>query len=104
MKSVIQNRKECIVCGSWTCESHYIFHDVDNKNDLGLTVWLCPTHLKGTNGIYGRFGHKLDFELKQLGQKAFEWTRTREEFIERFGENYLCKEIYTKEQNTETQK
>lgn len=91
MKTVIQNRKECIVCGSWTCDSHYIFHDVNNKSkdDYGLNVWLCPSHLNGSNGIYGRFGHKLDLELKQLGQKAFEWTHTREEFIKEYGKSYL---------------
>lgn len=92
MKGIIQNRKECIVCGSWTCEEHLIFHDDKHKKfseEYGLKVWLCKTHMKGTNGVFGRSGHKLDSELKELGQKAFEWQHTREEFIKRFGVSYL---------------
>lgn len=92
MKSIIQDRKECIVCGSWNVEDHHIYFGVAKRKlseDYGLKVWLCPSHHRGTNGVHGRDGHKLDQELKQLGQKAFEWKHTREEFIERFGKNYL---------------
>lgn len=92
MKSIIQDRKECIVCGSWNVEDHHIFFGTGKRKlseEYGLKVWLCPTHHRLTNGVHGKNGHKLDMELKQLGQKAFEWKHTREEFIERFGRNYL---------------
>ncbi len=92
MKSIIQDRKECIVCGSWNVEDHHIFFGVAKRKkseEYGLKVWLCPTHHRGTQGIHGRDGHKLDLELKQLGQKAFEWKHSREEFIKIFGRNYL---------------
>lgn len=92
MKSVIQDRKECIVCGSWNVEDHHIFFGTGKRKiseEYGLKVWLCPTHHRGTNGVHGKNGHKLDLELKQLGQKAFEWKYTREEFRERFGKSYL---------------
>lgn len=92
MKSIIQDKKECIVCGSWNVEEHHIYFGVAKRKlseDYGLKVWLCPTHHRGTNGVHGKNGHKLDTELKQLGQKAFEWNHTREEFIKIFGRNYL---------------
>lgn len=92
VKSIIQDKKECIVCGSWTCEDHHIFHGVANRKlseEFGLKVWLCPTHHTGTNGVHGKNGRKLDLQLKELGQKAFEWTHTRDEFIATFGKNYL---------------
>lgn len=92
MKSVIQDRKECIICGSWNVEDHHIYFGVAKRKlseEYGLKVWLCPTHHRGTCGVHGKEGHKLDLELKQLGQKAFEWKYTREEFIKTFGRNYL---------------
>lgn len=93
MKSIIQDRKECIVCGSWNVEDHHIYFGTSKRKiseELGLKVWLCPTHHRGTCGVHGREGHKLDTELKQLGQKSFEYHYgTREEFIERFGRSYL---------------
>lgn len=92
MKSIIQDRKECIICGSWNVEDHHIFFGTGKRKlseEYGLKVWLCPTHHRLTNGVHGKNGHKLDMQLKELGQKAFEWKHTREEFIERFGRNYL---------------
>ena len=92
MKSVIQDRKECIICGSWNVEDHHIFFGSARRRlseEYGLKVWLCPTHHRGTNGVHGKYGHKLDTELKQLGQKAFEWKHPRELFIKTFGRNYL---------------
>ena len=92
MKSIIQDKKECIVCGSWNVEDHHIFFGTSKRKlseEYGLKVWLCPTHHRGTNGVHGKNGHKLDTELKQLGQKAFEWEHTREEFMKVFGRSYL---------------
>jgi hypothetical protein len=92
MKSIIQDKQECIICGSWNVEDHHIFFGTSKRKlseEYGLKVWLCPTHHRGTNGVHGKNGHKLDTELKQLGQKAFEWEHTREEFMNIFGRSYL---------------
>ena len=92
MKSIIQDRKECIICGSWNVEDHHIYFGVGKRKlseEYGLKVWLCPTHHRGTNGVHGKNGHKLDNELKELGQKAFEWKHTREEFRRIFDKSYL---------------
>lgn len=92
MKSIIQHEKQCLICGSWNIEDHHIFFGNANRKQsekYGLKVWLCPTHHRGTIGVHGKDGHKLDMQLKELGQKAFEWKHTREEFIKIFGKNYL---------------
>lgn len=92
MKSIIQDEKECLICGSRNVEDHHIFFGVAKRKlseKYGLKVWLCPSHHRGTTGVHGRDGRKLDLELKQLGQKAFEWEHTREEFIKMFVKNYL---------------
>ena len=92
MKTIIQREHQCLVCGSWNIEDHHIYFGPKRKlsEKYGLKVWLCPTHHRGTYGVHGKEGHKLDVELKVLGQKAFEYHYgTREEFIETFGRNYL---------------
>lgn len=102
---------KCLICGSYrNIEIHHIF-DGNNKEDsakYGLIVPLCRYHHTDSSiAVHNKNGSKLDLELKKLGQKAFEWKYTREEFIERFGENYLCEETFTKDQsmqNTKIQK
>lgn len=90
MKTIIQDKKECLICGSWNIEDHCIFYDEKELSEkYGLKVWLCPTHLNGSTGVFGKDGYKLDLEIKKLGQKAFEWKYTREEFIKIFRRNYL---------------
>lgn len=93
MKSIIQHERQCLVCGSWNIEDHHIFFGVSKRKlseKYGLKVWLCPTHHRGHQGVHGRDGHKLDKEIKQLGQKSFEYHYgTREEFIKIFGRSYL---------------
>lgn len=93
MKSIIQHERQCLVCGSWNIEDHHIFFGVSKRKlseKYGLKVWLCPTHHRGHQGVHGRDGHKLDIEIKQLGQKSFEYHYgTREEFIKIFGRSYL---------------
>jgi hypothetical protein len=93
-KSIITDRmNECLICGSYAnIQVHHIFAGKNRSNSTkyGLVVPLCMYHHTGSNiSVHGKNGHKLDMELKQLGQKAFEWKHTREEFIERFGKSYL---------------
>ena len=53
----------------------------------GLIVFLTRESHRGTNGVHGKNGNKLNRQLKRLAEKA--WTsyykKTKEEFIERFG-------------------
>lgn len=53
----------------------------------GLIVFLTEDDHRGTNGVHGKNGDKLNRHLKKLGQKAWMnyYKKTKEEFIERYG-------------------
>lgn len=92
MDSVFQNKKECWVCKTTNdLHSHHILYGIANRKyseKYGLKVWLCAKHHNMSNvGVH--FNKLLDNKLKQLAQKKFEETHTREEFIKIFGRNYL---------------
>lgn len=59
--------------------------------DDGLIVFLTRKSHRGTNGVHGKNGDKLNRKLKKLAEKA--WTsyynKTKEDFIARYGRNYL---------------
>lgn len=94
-KSIITDRLDrCIICGSYqNIEIHHCLHGVANRrlaDKYKLTVPLCYLHHRGTNGVHGKNGAKLDLELKKLAQKNWEYHfGTREDFIRVFGRNYL---------------
>lgn len=72
------------------CERHEIYFSKAYRqksiND-GLIVFLTRESHRGTNGVHGKNGDKLNRQLKRLAEKA--WTsyykKTKEEFIERYG-------------------
>ena len=98
MKSIIQNVKEC-----WTCRmnydvettvglhDHHIFEGSarrKNSEKFGLKIYLCGRHHNLSKyGIH--YQKQLDLELKQIAQKKFEETHSREEFLKHFRRNYL---------------
>ena len=54
----------------------------------GFIVPLTPAeHNMSDNAVH--FNRKLDLYLKRLGQKKYEETHTREEFIKLIGRSYL---------------
>lgn len=56
-----------------------------------LTVYLCREHHEGTNGVHGKNGHELDLKLKKIAEQKWldHYNKTTEDFIERYGKNYL---------------
>lgn len=89
MNSVIQNEHECLVCRSPYVDEHHIFYGIRNRQkseDMGYKVYLCRKH---HNEVHAHPNHGLDLHLKILGQKHFEKTHTREDFIREFGESYI---------------
>ena len=61
---------------------------ISDKN--GFTVYLCQYHHEGDYGVHGKYGYKLNRELKQLCQKKYEELgHTTEDFIRLIGKNYL---------------
>lgn len=92
MKSVIQQEKECYVCGTtYNLHDHHIIYGTANRKQSekhGLKVWLCQEHHTGASGVH--FNKPLDLHLKKLAQKHFEaQIGARNEFIRVFGRNYL---------------
>lgn len=72
------------------CERHEVYFSKAYRqksiND-GLIVFLTKESHRGTNGVHGKNGDKLNRKLKQLAEKA--WTsyynKTKEEFIREYG-------------------
>lgn len=95
MKSIIQSKKECFECMTYTnLEIHHIFFGTANRQlseKDGLKVWLCQYHHRGTKGVHGKDGHELDEKLKSIAQMFYmqRYNKTEDEFIERYGKNYL---------------
>lgn len=92
MKSIIQNEKQCFVCGTTlNLHDHHIIYGTSNRKQsekYGLKVWLCQEHHTGNTGVH--FDRDLDLHLKKLAQEHFEaHIGARNEFIRVFGRNYL---------------
>lgn len=89
MKSLIQNNKECYVCGNPYVECHHLYKGVKCRKIAdreGMWVWLCSKHHRE---LHDNAGRGLDMDLMQLGQQIFEETHTREEFRQLFNKSYL---------------
>lgn len=91
MKSIIQNSYECFICGTTTClEKHHCFPGNPNRKhseEDGLWVYLCADHHRGNVSVH--FNHEMEQKLKKYSQMVYERKHTREQFVERYGKNYL---------------
>ena len=93
MKSVLQDTKECYICGCMNClEDHHIFFGTSNRKQSekrGLKVWLCGTdHRYGPKAVHKC--RETDLQLKEMAQTYYEQNiGTREQFIIEFGKSYL---------------
>lgn len=80
-------------------ERHRIYFGVGMRqisDKHGFWVWLKPEWHRGTSGVHGRDGHKIDLRLKQDCQRKFEETHSRAEFMAIIGRNYLSDEAEQK--------
>lgn len=99
MKSIIQDKKECFICRlNYDVETpvglheHHIFEGSGRRKQsekYGLKVWLCHRHHISDTRFGVHFQKQRDLELKQLAQRKFEETHTREEFRKHFRKSYL---------------
>ena len=92
-KSIIQNEKACYICGATqNLHLHHIFFGSANRrlSDAdGCVVYLCQRHHTGAAGVHGN--RKIDLSLKTKCEKAWleYYGKTIEDFIKRYGRNYL---------------
>ena len=71
-------------------QEHHIFGGPNRQisEAEGLKVYLCLAHhIDGPEAVHNN--HKNMRLLQKDGQRAYECSHTREEFMERFGRNYL---------------
>lgn len=92
MKSIIQDKKECYICGTTeNLHEHHIIHGTANRKlseKYGLKVYLCAYH-HNMSGDSVHANPRLDNEMKKLAQYYFEQEHTREDFRQIFGKSYL---------------
>ena len=86
-KSIMQRKKVCWFSGAErNLHEHHIFGGARRKlsEKYGLKVYLrMDLHEKAHSD------RETAMKLKRAGQRAFEKTHTREEFMQIFGKNYI---------------
>ena len=91
-KSIIQTDMNiCFICGGRASERHHaLYGKFRRKSEMyGLVVGLCPACHRGTEGVHGRDGAKVNLFIKKAAQRAFEREYSHETFMAEFGKNYL---------------
>lgn len=93
-KSLITDDLEhCIICGRTPVQIHHIMHGahVNRKyaGEDGLIIPLCLRHHTGDwkNCIHGNA--LIDRHWKQIAQEKFEAIHGHDEWMKRYGKNYL---------------
>ena len=94
MKTIMQNEKECYICGKkYGLESHHCLYGNNRKkaDEDGLKVWLCYDHHRGTFGVHGKNGKEISNYLKKEAEKKWisYYSKDKKEFIKRYGKNYI---------------
>lgn len=93
MKSIMQYRKECLVCGTTVnLHKHHIFYGTGNRavsEKQGCWCYLCAWHHNMSDqGVH--FNKELDLKIKRKCQEKWEATYgSRDEFIRQYGKSYL---------------
>lgn len=70
-------------------EEHHIFGGPNRRisEAEGMKVYLCRECHQGKEGVHADIG-KMRY-LQKEAQREYEKTHTREQFMDRFGRNYL---------------
>ena len=91
--SILQDKKQCYVCSNTNIHTHEVYYGAKNRTksiEDGCCVYLCGKHHNLSNqGIH--FNKQLDLEVKR--KMEIKWlevyNKTIDDFISRFGRNYL---------------
>ena len=93
-KSIIQSKKECYITRSiYNLHKHHIFEGIANRKQsekYGLWIYLrADWHNLSNYGVH--FNKELDLKLKRMAQRRWQeyYNKTKEDFIARYGKNYL---------------
>lgn len=91
--SILQDKKECIVCGvNYNIHTHEVFFGKNRQKSIkdGCCVYLCGWHHNQSNkGVH--YDNKLDLALKKLMERRWieYYNKTIDDFIKEYGKNYL---------------
>ena len=89
---MLNNREDgCFFCGRTDrLELHHIFPGRSGRKlstEDDFTVWLCHTHHNTPEGVHYRI--QMRRYLQAIAQKQYEETHSHEEWMQRYGRNYL---------------
>lgn len=89
--SILNNLDKCYFCGKKAECIHEVFYGTANRKisiKNGFCVGLCHNHHNMTDNSVHK-NRQMDLKLKELYQKEYEKTHTRQEFITLIGKSYL---------------
>ena len=85
---------ECFLCGRWCrTHKHHIYGGANRKlsEREGLYVYLCPAcHNMSRDGVH--MNAEKNRALQVAGQRRYEETHSRQDFMQIFGRNYIEEE------------
>lgn len=91
MNSILQDKKECFITHrTYGLHKHHIYGGANRRisEENGFYIWLVPElHNMSNKGIH--FNKDFDLRIKQLCQREYEKTHSRDEFMQLIGRNYL---------------
>lgn len=91
--SLIQDEKRCYICNTTqNIHIHEVYFGKNRKKSIedGCCVYLCGKHHNQSNdGVH--FNHSLDQKLKKKMESQWlkHYNKTLEDFIKKYGRNYL---------------
>ena len=92
-KSILQNEKRCFISGSTTGLQRHHIYGASNRNiseENGFWVWLRhDCHIEDSPNKTPHNCRMTDLCLKEMCQREYEKTHSREEFIKLIGRSYL---------------
>lgn len=95
MKSILQEKKECLITHQTTnLHKHHVFEGSANRTKsekLGLTVWLVGDwHNLANYGVH--FNDVLDAGLKDYAQRKYEEMHSHQSWMNEMHKDYLLDE------------
>ena len=92
-KSILQSEKKCFITGSTTGLQRHHIYGASNRNiseENGFWVWLRHDyHIADSPNKTPHNCRMTDLRLKEMCQREYEKTHSREEFIKLIGRSYL---------------
>ena len=91
---ITEDLEHCIECGNTNIELHEVFYGGRNRHksiEDGLVIPLCKKYHHRGNLIGIHKDKKLNTKYRKIAEQKWldHYKKTTEDFIERYGRNYL---------------